>query len=85
MNYSLIDFSKADNSALMSMANDLKNRSLFKEIKSLSEMMDKIEEEKSIRVYVLESEHKILKSKNKTIKKLTKYPLLIRQLIHESK
>jgi hypothetical protein len=64
MNYSLIDFSKADNSALMCMANDLKNRSLFKKIKSLSERMDKMEEETSNRIDVLESEHKILKSKN---------------------
>ena len=51
-----------------------------------------MEEETSNRIEVLESKHKILesenkilKSENKTIKKLTTYPLLIRQLIHESK
>ena len=54
--------------------------------------MDKMEEETSNRIKVLKSKHKILeseskihKSENKTIKKLQTYPLLIRQLIHESK
>jgi hypothetical protein len=86
-------FSKADKSALIYMANDLKNRSLYTEkIKRLSERMDKMEEETSNRIKVLESKHKILeseskihKSEKKTIKKLQTYPLLIRQLIHESK
>ena len=79
MNSSLVDFSKADDSALIYVANGFKNRNVLTEtVNRLSEEMEKMKKEMSSRIEILESESKMLQED-------LLYPLLIRELLKQSR